>query len=114
MEPSILDYYNDYPSMIKIIDALNEENDKLQGELDSTKGKLHSTKDKLDSTKDELEFYKSIFKTHRNSVVYNLYIKYKDKQRLWIDKIRTDKYELQQLDEDKDIIDWLKPVRCER
>jgi hypothetical protein len=114
MEPSILDYYNDYPSMIKIIDALNEENDKLQGELYSTKGKLHSTKGELYSTKSELEFYKSIFKTHRNSVVYNLYIKYKDKQRLWIDKIRTDKYELQQLDEDKDIIEWLKPVRCER
>jgi predicted RNase H-like nuclease (RuvC/YqgF family) len=114
MEPSILDYYNDYPSMIKIIDALNEENNRLQDELYSTKGKLHSTKGKLDSIKDELEFYKSIFKTHRNSVVYNLYIKYKDKQRLWIDKIRTDKYELQQLDEDKDIIEWLKPVRCER
>ena len=100
MEPSILDYYNDYPSMIKIIDALNEENNRLQNELETTKG--------------DLDFYKSIFKTHRNSVVYNLYIKYKDKQRLWIDKIRTDKYELTQLDEDEDIIEWLKPVRCER
>ncbi len=100
MEPSILDYYNDYPSMIKIIDKLNEENYLLQ--------------DELVSTKEELKFYKSIFKTHRNSVVYNLYIKYKDKQRLWIDKIRTDKYELEQLEEDKDIIEWLKPVRCER
>jgi len=100
MEPSIIDYYNDYPSMIKIIDALNEENNRLQNELDYTKA--------------DLDFYKSIFKTHRNSVVYNLYIKYKDKQRLWIDKIRTDKYELTQLDEDKDIIEWLKPVRCER
>ena len=100
MEPSIIDYYNDYPSMIKIIDALNEENNRLQNELDYTKA--------------DLDFYKSIFKTHRNSVVYNLYIKYKDKQRLWIDKIRTDKYELTQLDEDEDIIEWLKPVRCER
>ena len=100
MEPSILDYYNDYPSMIKIIDALNEENKRLQNELDYTKA--------------DLDFYKSIFKTHRNSVVYNLYIKYKNKQRLWIDKIRTDKYELTQLDEDEDIIEWLKPVRCER
>jgi len=100
MEPSILDYYNEYPSMIKIIDKLNEENNHLQKELDSTKG--------------ELEFYKSIFKTHRNSVVYNLYIKYKDKQRLWIDKIRTDYYELKQLDEDEDIKEWLKPVRYER
>jgi hypothetical protein len=114
MEPSILDYYNDYPSMIKIIDALNEENNRLQNELDSTKGKLVFTKGELETTKADLDFYKSIFKTHRNSVVYNLYIKYKDKQRLWIDKIRTDKYELTQLDEDKDIIEWLKPVRCER
>jgi predicted RNase H-like nuclease (RuvC/YqgF family) len=100
MEPSIIDYYNEYPSMIKIVDKLNEENDKLQNELDETK--------------DELEFYKSIFKTHRNSVVFNLYIKYKDKQRLWIDKIRTDNYYLKQLDEDDDIKEWLKPIRCER
>ena len=100
MEPSIIDYYNEYPSMINIIDELNEENHKLREELKSTK--------------DDLEFYKSIFKTHRNSVVYNLYIKYKDKRRLWIDKIRIDKYELKQLDMDKDIIEWLKPIRCER
>jgi len=100
MEPSIIDYYNEYPSMIKIIDALNKENDKLQNELVSTK--------------EDLDFYKSIFKTHRNSVVYNLYIKYKNGKRLWIDKIRTDKYELKQLDEDNDIKEWLKPVRCER
>lgn len=100
MEPSIIDYYNEYPSMINIIDELNEENHKLREELKSTK--------------DDLDFYKSIFKTHRNSVVYNLYIKYKDKRRLWIDKIRIDKYELKQLDMDKDIIEWLKPIRCER
>lgn len=100
MEPSIIDYYNEYPSMIKIIDELNEENNRLQNELDSTKR--------------DLDFYKSIFKTHRNSVVYNLYIKYKNGKRLWIDKIRTDKYELKQLDEDKDIKEWLKPIRCER
>jgi len=100
MEPSIVDYYNEYPSMINIIDELNEENHKLREELDYTRS--------------ELDFYKSIFKTHRNSVVYNLYIKYKDKRRLWIDKIRIDKYELKQLDMDKDIIEWLKPIRCER
>ena len=114
MEPSILDYYNDYPSMIKIVDKLNEENNQLQNELDYTKGELKSTKDELDYTKGELKFYKSIFKTHRNSVVYNLYIKYKDKQRIWIDKIRTDYYDLKQLDEDEDIKEWLKPAKCER
>jgi len=100
MEPSIVDYYNEYPSMIKIIDALNEENYRLQQELNSTK--------------EDLNFYKSIFRSHSNSVVYNLYIKFKEGKRLWIDKIRTDRYELTQLDEDKDIIDWLKPIRCER
>ena len=100
MDTQIIDYYNEYPSMIKIVEALNEENDKLQQELNLTKR--------------DLDFYKSIFKTHRNSVVFNLYIKYKDKQRLWIDKIRTDKYELTQLDEDEDIIEWLKPIKCER
>ena len=100
MEPQIIDYYNEYPSMIKIIDALNEENDRLQKELNEKN--------------DELEFYKSIFKSHRNSVVYNLYIKYKNKQKIWIDKIRCDKYYLEQLDEDEDIKEWLKPIRCER
>ena len=114
MEPQIIDYYNEYPSMIKIVDKLNEENNRLQNELDYTKSDLDSTKGELDYTKDELEFYKSIFKTHRNSVVFNLYIKYKDKQRLWIDKIRTDNYYLKQLDEDEDIKEWLKPIRCER
>ena len=114
MEPSIIDYYNEYPSMIKIVDKLNEENNRLQNELDSTKSDLDSTKGELDYTKDELEFYKSIFKTHRNSVVYNLYIKYRNKQKIWIDKIRCDKYELKQLDEDEDIKEWLKPIRCER
>ena len=63
MEPLIIDYYNEYPSMIKIIDKLNEENNQLQEELNSTKK--------------DLNFYKSIFKSHSNSVVYNLYIKFK-------------------------------------
>ena len=40
MEPSIIDYYNEYPSMIKIIDELNEENNRLQNELVSTKRDL--------------------------------------------------------------------------
>ncbi len=107
MEPQIIDYYNEYPSIIKIVDKIIEENNQLQEELDTKN-------DELKYTKGELEFYKSIFKTHRNSVVYNLYIKYKDKQHIWIDKIRTDYYELKQLDEDEDIKEWLKPVKCER
>ena len=105
MEPSIIDYYNKYPEIIKVIDALNIENHELQNQLNSVQ--------------DELEFYKSIFKTHRNSVVYNLYDKYliKDngkKEKIWIDKIRCEKRDLQYLEKDEDILEWLKPVRCER
>ncbi len=98
MEPKIIDHYNEYPQMIKVIDNLNEENERL---------------------KNELEFYKSIFKTHRNSVVYNLYDKYLikengEKEKLWIDKIRCDKYDLQFLEQDEDVVEWQKHVRCER
>lgn len=105
MEPSMIDYYNKYPEIIKVIDELNMENHELQN--------------KLDSIKEELDFYKSIFKNHRNSVVFNLYDKYlinKDgsKEKIWIDKIRCDKYDLQFLEQDEDIIEWQKPVRCER
>lgn len=105
MEPSMIDYYNKYPEIIKVIDQLNIENHELQN--------------KLDSIKEELYFYKSIFKTHRNSVVYNLYDKYLinddgSKEKIWIDKIRCDKYDLQFLEQDEDVIEWQKPVRCER
>ena len=105
MEPSMIDYYNKYPSIIKVIDSLNIENHELQNQLNSVQ--------------DELEFYKSIFKTHRNSVVYNLYDKYLinedgTKEKIWIDKIRCEKYNLQFLEKYEDIIEWLKPVRCER
>ena len=105
MEPSIIDYYNKYPEIIKVIDSLNIENHELQNQLKAVQ--------------DELEFYKSIFKTHRNSVVYNLYDKYliKDngkKEKIWIDKIRCEKRDLQYLEKDEDVLEWLKPVRCER
>ena len=29
MEPQIVDYYNEFPSMVKVIDKLNEEYDQL-------------------------------------------------------------------------------------
>jgi GTPase involved in cell partitioning and DNA repair len=105
MEPSVIDYYNKYPQIIQVIDNLNIENHELQNELKSVK--------------EELNFYKSIFITHRNSVVYNLYDKYyitedNKKVKIWIDKIRCDKRELQYLEQDEDVIEWQKPVKCER
>jgi len=66
------------------------------------------------SLKDELEFYKSIFDTHGGSVIYNLTIKHVNGKRVWVDRIRCDKSELLQLDQDEEVSEWLKPVKCER
>lgn len=66
--------------------------------------------------KEELEFYKSIFKTHRNSAVFNLKIKTKQNKKLWVDKVRdrSDYYFILSLDQDDETREWLEPVRCER
>ena len=69
------------------------------------------------SLKNELEFYKSIFKTHSNSVIYNLKTKKINGKKIWVDKIKLvgSEYKLlNMLDKDNDVIDWLTPIRCER
>jgi hypothetical protein len=82
--------------------------------LEEVSAKLKSVENELDTVKDDLEFYKSIFKTHRNSAIFNLRIKSINGERLWVDKVRAD-YSLKiQLDPDEETIEWLKPVRCER
>ena len=75
--------------------------------------KLIKENDKL---KNELDFYKSIFKTHGDSAVFNLRIKTIKNKKIWIDKVReTPKYELiLSLDQDDETKEWLKPVKCER
>ena len=40
MEPSIIDYYNDYPQIIEVIDKLNEEAEFLKKENDKLKQEL--------------------------------------------------------------------------
>jgi len=62
----------------------------------------------------ELNFYKSIFKTHPGSVLFNLRIKLKDGDKVWIDKIRCDRNELLELERDDEIDEWLQPIKCER
>jgi len=82
--------------------------------LEEATSKLKSVENELVIVKDDLEFYKSIFKTHRNSAIFNLRIKSINGERLWVDKVRAD-YSLKiQLDPDEETIEWLKPVRCER
>ena len=82
--------------------------------LEEATSKLKSVENELATVKEDLEFYKSIFKTHRNSAIFNLRIKSINGERLWVDKVRAD-YSLKiQLDPDEETIEWLKPVRCER
>lgn len=82
--------------------------------LEEATSKLKSVENELATVKEDLEFYKSIFKTHRNSAIFNLRIKSINGERLWVDKVRAD-YSLKiQLDTDEETIEWLKPVRCER
>ena len=70
----------------------------------------------LNELKDELEFYKSIFSTHNNSAVFNLRIKTKNGKRIWVDKVLDNPNItfLKSLDQDDEIREWLKPIKCER
>ena len=67
-----------------------------------------------DELKLELEFYKSLFKTHRNSVVFNLSIKKKNNKRVWIDHVRDNHEKILELELDDEVKEWLKPIKCER
>lgn len=62
----------------------------------------------------DIKFYKSIFKNHFNSVVYNLRIKYKNGERVWIDKLKFNPYDYDDYDEDEELKEWIKPIKCER
>ena len=62
---------------------------------------------------EELKFYKSIFVSHFESRLSNLRIKKKDGNKLWVDKVKD--FEIfKDLDKDKEVIEWLKPIRCSR
>ena len=40
-------------------------------------------------------------------------IVFSDEEKVWIDKVR-DHFDFHELDLDKDVIEWLKPIKCER
>ena len=66
--------------------------------------------------REEIEFYKSIFKTHYNSAVFNLRIKKRNNKKIWVDKVldRCERKFILSLDQDDETKEWLKHVRCER
>ena len=62
---------------------------------------------------EELKFYKSIFVSHFASRVSNLRIKKRDGKKIWVDRVKD--FEIfKDLDKDKEVIEWLKPIRCSR
>ena len=62
----------------------------------------------------DLEFYKSIFERKTNSAIFNLRIKTINGERVWYDTVMDRINLLHLLDEDEEVIEWKKPVRCER
>lgn len=69
---------------------------------------------KCEQLESELEFYKSIFKTHINSCVFQLHIKTINGKKVWVDPTRCDRSFLLTLDKDKEVEEWLKPIKFER
>ena len=57
MEPSIIDFYNDYPQIISVIDNLNKETDILKNENELLKKEILQISKKFNK---ELKEYKSI------------------------------------------------------
>lgn len=83
-------------------------------EIDILKKQLILLKLKNNCLENNIKFYKSIFKTHRNSAVFQLKIKKKNGKSVWVDHIREDRSFIESLDRDEEVEEWLKPVRCER
>jgi hypothetical protein len=82
--------------------------------LEEVSAKLESVENELATVKEDLEFYKSIFKTHENSAVFNLRIKSINGKRLWVDKVNAEHSLKIQLDPDEETVEWLQPIKCER
>ena len=73
-----------------------------------------NSEEKIKELNNKIDFYKSIFKTHSNSVILNMSIKKRNGKPVWVDHVRDNREYLLSLDSDKDIIEWLKPIKCER
>ena len=62
----------------------------------------------------DLEFYKSLFKSHHNSCLFNMKIKYLKGEKVWVDPIRDSREYISSLDRDIEVDEWLKPIKPER
>ena len=86
MEPSILDYYQEFPQNIDVIEKMNKEH--------------HLLMDENEKLKKELEFVKSIFNYPlRNNSIFNLVRLKKNGEDVWINRIQVSENELKELDD---------------
>jgi len=97
----------------KNIDQYGIRSPEVQQEPVTKKRKFESKND-ISELREELEFYKSVFKSHRNSLVSQVKIKTINGKKIWIDHIRDDKKLIESLDRDAEIEEWLKPIKSER
>ena len=70
--------------------------------------------DQIHVLKEKVKLYESLFKSHSNSVVFNLTIKKRNNKPVWVDHIRDNREYLESLDSDNEVKEWLKPVKCDR
>ena len=83
-------------------------------DISKLESKMKELRLERDMYKKQVEFYKSLFNTHRNSVVYNLTIKKRKNKKVWVDPINDHRDKLLDLDMDDDVKEWLTPVRFSR
>lgn len=98
----------------KLMISSELKNVELQKQIDELKKQNNILFKENKLINDELIFYKSIFKTHRKSVIFNLKQKFKKGERVWIDRRFCDRNDILDLDQDDETREWLKPIRCER
>ena len=95
MEPSMIDYYRQYPLNVDVIEKMNAE--------------YHLLDEQNKNLKKELEFINSIFKYPlRNNAIFNLMRLKKNGKDEWVNKIQVTEKELLEYDDCKDVQYLLK------
>lgn len=95
MEPSMIDYYRQYPLNVDVIEKMNDE--------------YHLLEEENKNLKKELEFINSIFKYPlRNNAIFNLMRLKKNGKDEWVNKIQVTEKELLEYDDCKDVQYLLK------
>lgn len=95
MEPSMIDYYRQFPLNVDVIEKMNDE--------------YHFLEEENKNLKKELEFINSIFKYPlRNNAIFNLMRLKKNGKDEWVNKIQVTEKELLEYDDCKDVQYLLK------